>query len=42
MIKYVKRWNRWRKNNINSKTHKILVLLKLENSPTLDASYWWD
>lgn len=32
--KHFKKWNRWRKSNTNSKIHKLLVLLKLVNSPT--------
>lgn len=34
---HFKKWNRWRKLNLNSRTHKLLVLLKLTNSPTLDC-----
>lgn len=33
-IKHFKKWNRWRKSNLNSKVHKILVLLKVVHSPT--------
>lgn len=35
MIQHIKNWNRWRKGNINSKKHKLLVLLKLRHSPTM-------
>lgn len=37
MIKHIQKWNEWRKNNLNSPFHKILVLLKLHNSPTFEA-----
>lgn len=33
-IKHIKRWNEWRKHNINSPLHKLLVLLGIIKSPT--------
>lgn len=35
-MKHIKRWNKWRKNNINSKLHKFLVLIRLIKSPTMN------
>ena len=35
VIKYIKRWNEWRKHNGNSSLHKLLVLLGIIKSPTL-------
>ena len=35
LIKHIKRWNRWRKYNTNSKLHKLLVLLGIIKSPTM-------
>ena len=32
--KHLKKWNRWRKSNLNGKIHKLLVLIKVVNSPT--------
>lgn len=32
---HVKRWNKWRKRNTNSKFHKFMVLIGLHNSPTM-------
>lgn len=32
-------WNEWRKHNINSKFHKLLVLLGLVYSPTFTYFY---
>jgi hypothetical protein len=34
MIQYFKKWNRWRKVNVNGKFFKFLVLIKLANSPS--------
>lgn len=31
---HIKRWNKWKKNNINSWIHKLLVLFRLRTSPT--------
>lgn len=33
-IKHIKRWNEWRKRNINSSFYKLLVLLGIVKSPT--------
>lgn len=33
---YIKRWNRWRKFNANSKWHKFLVLMGFRYSPTFE------
>lgn len=35
IIKHIKRWNRWRKNNLNSPIHKLLVLFKVIESPSM-------
>ncbi|MBS4930280.1 MAG: hypothetical protein KH020_02945 [Clostridiales bacterium] len=35
-MKHIKRWNKWRKNNINNKLHKFLVLIRLIKSPTMN------
>ena len=34
MIKHIKRWLYWQKRNRNSFFYKILVLFRIENSPT--------
>ena len=34
-IKHIRRWNLWRKNCMNSKLHKILVLFGVIKSPTM-------
>ena len=36
MVNHIKKWNRWRKRNINSHFYKLLVLLKLVKSPTFE------
>ena len=36
IIKHIRRWNIWRKDNRNSRLHKLLVLLGLRQSPTLN------
>ena len=36
ILKPVKRWNEWRKGNLNGRLYKILVLLKLAKSPTFE------
>ena len=38
IIKYCKDWNRWIKQNLNSKFHKIMVLFGLRRSPTLEQT----
>ena len=35
LIKHIKRWNIWRKHNINSKLHKFFVLIDFIKSPTM-------
>ena len=35
LITHIKRWNKWRKNNMNGKLHKFLVLLGIRKSITL-------
>lgn len=35
LIKHIRRWNKWRKNCMNTKWHKLLVLLGLRKSPTM-------
>lgn len=39
MLKRFIIWNYWRKNNLNTKLHKLLVLFNLTNSPTFDSIY---
>ena len=34
LIKHIRRWNVWRKYNINGPIHKLLVLLGIIKSPT--------
>lgn len=34
MINHIRRWNIWRKHNMNNRLHKLLVLFKLIYSPT--------
>ena len=38
LITYFQRWNKWRKYNLNSPLHHILVLLGLADSPTFDMT----
>ena len=33
---HYQQWNRWQKCNLNSRFHKILVLLKLKSSPSFE------
>lgn len=35
VIKHIRRWNYWRKNNSNGRFYKILVLLGIVKSPTM-------
>lgn len=35
VIKHIRRWNYWRKNNSNGRLHKLLVLLGVIKSPTM-------
>jgi len=35
IIRHIKRWNKWRKNCLNSKFHKFLVLVGIIKSPTM-------
>lgn len=37
MIKHVKNWNIWRKLNANRKMYKLMVLLGLTKSPSLES-----
>lgn len=39
MLKRFIIWNYWRKNNLNTKFHKLLVLVNLFSSPTFDSIY---
>ena len=34
LVKYIRRWNIWRKNNLNCKLHKFLVLIGFVKSAT--------
>lgn len=38
-IEWFRIWNYWRKGNLNCLTHKIFVLFKIINSPTLYKEY---
>ena len=33
---HYQQWNRWQKHSLNSRFHKILVLLKLKHSPSFE------
>lgn len=35
LIKHFRRWNIWRKHNVNHKLHKFLVLIGFTKSPTM-------
>lgn len=35
VIKHIRRWNYWRKNNSNGRFYKILVLFGMVKSPTM-------
>lgn len=35
ILNHIERWNKWRKFNANSCFYKLLVLLKLRESPTM-------
>ena len=37
--KHLKKWNGWRKHSLNSKFHKLLVLLGIIKSPTFDLYF---
>lgn len=34
IARHVRRWNKWRKRNLNNKLHKFLVLIGIIHSPT--------
>lgn len=34
MIDHIRRWNIWRKNNLNGPIHKLFVLFGIIHSPT--------
>ena len=36
MINHIRIWNRWRKHSLNSKFHKLFVLLNIASSPTFE------
>lgn len=38
MVKELKRWNKWRTHNLNSKLYQLLVLFGFIHSPTLDCT----
>lgn len=38
-IDWFRCWLIWKKHNGNSKIHQYLVLLKVENSPTMDLTF---
>ena len=35
MIKHIRRWNAWRKHNMNGLMYKVLVLFNFIKSPTM-------
>lgn len=35
MLDHIRRWNIWRKRNVNGPIHKILVLFGVNKSPTM-------
>lgn len=35
LIKHIRRWNHWRKHNLNSPLYHILVLFGIVKSPTM-------
>ena len=37
LIKHIRRWNRWRKYNLNSPLYHILVLFGYINSPSMQT-----
>ena len=39
IILHIKIWNQWRKNNLNSKLYKFLVLIGWLKSPTMLGYY---
>lgn len=39
MLNHIRRWNIWRKRNLNGPIYKILVLFGVTKSPTM-ASVW--
>jgi len=38
MLRHILRWNQWRKGCLNGPFHKLLVLLGLRISPTLECT----
>lgn len=39
VINHIRRWNKWRKYNLNGRLHKFLVLIGITKSPTMP--YVW-
>ena len=35
-MNHIRKWNKWRKHNLNSGFYKLLVLLKIVKSPTFE------
>lgn len=35
LLRHFRRWNLWRKRNLNGRLHHFLVLIRLRKSPTL-------
>jgi len=35
-MNHIKKWNKWRKYSLNSRLYKLMVLLKIVISPTLE------
>ena len=42
MIRHIKRWNKWRKNNLNGKFYKFLVLIGIIKSPTMQMMIFFE
>lgn len=41
VINHIRRWNKWRKGNLNGRFYKFLVLIGVKESPTLPLT-WLD
>lgn len=41
IINHIRRWNKWRKHNLNGTFYKFLVLIGIRKSPTLPL-IWLD
>lgn len=39
LIRHIRRWNYWRKNNVNGRIHHFLVFIGLVESPTFSLTF---